>query len=73
MNKRRDDEATILGLQKANSELLEQQLDAESTIVNLRQQISDTNPRNPRHFDGIKGGRKRVPDTFTHKNNGSCM
>ena len=28
-------------------------------------------PRNPRHFDGIEGGRKRVSDTFTHKNNGS--
>ena len=28
-------------------------------------------PRNPRHFDGIEGGRKRVSDTFTHKNSGS--
>ena len=24
-------------------------------------------PRNPRNFDGIKGGRKRVSDTFTTK------
>ena len=31
----------------------------------------ETKPRNPRHFDGIEGGRKRVSDTFTHKNNGS--
>ena len=30
-------------------------------------------PRNPRHFDGIEGGRKRVSDTFTHKNSGSCI
>ena len=30
-------------------------------------------PRKPRHFDGIKGGRKRDSDTFTHKNSGSCI
>ena len=27
--------------------------------------------RNPRNFDGIEGGRKRLSDTFTHKNSGS--
>ena len=32
-----------------------------------------TKPRNPRHFDGLEGGRKRVSDTFTHKNSGSCI
>ena len=26
----------------------------------------------PRHFDGIRVGRKRVSDTCTHKNSGSC-
>ena len=24
-------------------------------------------PRNPQHFDGIEGGRKRISDTFTRK------
>ena len=30
-------------------------------------------PRNPRHSDGIEGGRTRISDTFTHKNSGSCL
>ena len=29
-------------------------------------------PRNPCHVDRFEGGRKRVSDTFTHKNSGSC-
>ena len=29
-----------------------------------RRAVGATNPRNPRHSDGIKGGRKRVSDTF---------
>ena len=33
----------------------------------------DPKPRNPRHFAGIEGGRKRDLDTFTHKNSGSCI
>ena len=28
---------------------------------------------NPRYLDGFEGGRKRVSDTFTHKNSGSCI
>ena len=28
---------------------------------------------NPRHFQAIEGGRKRVSDTFTHKNSGTCL
>ena len=28
----------------------------------------DTKPRNPRHFDGIKGGRKRASDTSLIRN-----
>ena len=34
--------------------------------------ISEAKPRNPRHFDGIKGGRKRVSDVFVGKDSVSC-
>ena len=30
------------------------------------------NPRNPRHFNSIEGGRKRVSTTFMDKNSVSC-
>ena len=35
--------------------------------------LSISNPRNPRHFEAIEGGRKRGSDTFTHKNSVSCI
>ena len=35
--------------------------------------LGEAKPRNPGHFDGIEGGRKRVSDTLTHKNSGSCI
>ena len=41
-------------------------------IVSVATPLGMPKPRNPRHFDGIEGGRKRVSDTFTHKNSGSC-
>ena len=34
--------------------------------------MNGAKPLNPRHFDRFEGGRKRVSDTFTHKNSGSC-
>ena len=34
---------------------------------------SDAKPRNPCHVDRFEGGRKRVSDTFTHKNSVSCI
>ena len=49
------------------------------TFVVLHQDEGDVErdclakPRNPRDFEAIAGGRKRVSDTFTHKNSGSCM
>ena len=33
----------------------------------------ETNPRNPRHFNIIEGGRKRVSTIFIDKNNFSGM
>ena len=33
---------------------------------------SEAKPRSQRHFDTIKGGRKRVSDTFADKNTVSC-
>ena len=32
----------------------------------------EANPRNPRHFKIIEGGRKRVSTTFMDKNSVSC-
>ena len=45
------------------------QLYAEDRLVVMPEDVecSIAKPRNPRHFDGIKGGRKRVSDTLVTK------
>ena len=47
----------------------EKQRDAE---VKEEKKRRTTNPRNPRHFNIIEGGRKRVSTTFMDKNSVSC-
>ena len=46
---------------------------SESLLLLSQNSNGCTKPRNPRHFDGIEGGRKCVSDVFTHKNSGSCI
>ena len=40
-------------------------------VVDLWGLDGEANPRNPRHFDRFECGRKRLSDTFTHRNSGS--
>ena len=42
-------------------------------LADLQGLFGEPKPRNPRHFDSIEGGRKRVSDTFTHKNSDSSI
>ena len=51
------------------------QLYAEDRLVVMPEDVecSIAKPRNPRHFQAIEGGRKRVSDTFTHKNRDSSI
>ena len=41
-------------------------LTAERTVLTAIEAVH-TKPRNPCHFDGIEGGRKRVADSFSQK------
>ena len=47
------------------------ELDAAGVAHLLHDRRGRPKPRNPRHFDDIKGGRKRDSYIFTHKNSGS--